>query len=85
MIKCTSCGSDSVELRDEPCEGSGRIQSVVCLDCGFDKNPKVFSRPSGTHGAMVIEDECILCPHDLDMCELCPVNYHGLQPEDDME
>ncbi len=51
MIKCTNCGSENVELKEEDNEGLGRIQSVICMDCGFDENPKVFTRQSGTHGA----------------------------------
>jgi hypothetical protein len=56
MIKCTNCNSENVELEDEFNSGKGRIQKVICLDCGFDKNPKVFTRPPGVHGAMVIDE-----------------------------
>ena len=55
MIKCTKCNSENVELEEEFNNGKGKIEKVICLDCGFDENPKVFSGVSGIHGAMVVD------------------------------
>jgi len=48
MVKCTKCKSENVKLEDVQNKGKGRMQNVVCLDCGFYKGPKVFSRQTST-------------------------------------
>lgn len=42
-MKCIKCKSNNVELKDVPNNGTGKIQKVICLDCGFDKGPKIFT------------------------------------------
>ena len=66
MIKCVKCKSENVKRTTDSNSGKGRVETVTCLDCGYDKNPKVFTRPSGTHGAMVFsEDDEKLSKYDL--------------------